>query len=303
MIDVEPVPKHFTTGVVEMFDGTTDGKEAYLDTSTGATNLKPKKIHHIRIEDIRVQVPAPQLLRDGYETQIYPTSLTEEEFMTYRTPEGKQMIKDRYWPELHALIAQKTKAARVIPWHFSLRNQTLGYHPDEIFFMKTGISQPASTLHIDNDHTTALSHLQREVGEAETQRLLLKHKRWAIINVWRPVGRPVQRWPLLVVDHSHIPDWNFADHVARVYRNNDPKYYKAHDNFLKPHADYVFRYVSQLRPEEVIMFRDYDSRTDRVRGTPHGGFQDDQTPEDAPARRSIEVRLFAFFDDGQEEEE
>ncbi|KAJ5216414.1 uncharacterized protein N7498_002821 [Penicillium cinerascens] len=287
----------FTTGVVEMFDGTTDGREAYLDTSTGATNLNHKKIHHIRIHDIRTQKPAPQLLREGYETMIHPTSLTEAEFMTYRTPEGKQMIKDRYWPELQALIQQKTGAAKVVPWHFSLRNQTLGYHPDEIFFMKTGISQPASTLHIDNDHSTALGHLQRELGEEEAKSLICSYKRWAIINVWRPVGAPVRRWPLLVVDHSNVPNWNYADNVARVYRNNDPKYYKAHDNFLKPHPDYIFRYVSELRPDEVIMFKDYDSRTDRVRGTPHGGFQDDKTADDAPARRSIEVRLFVFFDD------
>ncbi|KAJ5476820.1 hypothetical protein N7475_002549 [Penicillium sp. IBT 31633x] len=288
---------NFTTGVVEMFDGTTDGRDAYLDTSTGATNLNPKKVHQVKVYDIRAQNPAPQLLADGYEAIQYPTSLTEEEFMTYRTPEGKQMIKDRYWPELEALILEKTGASKAIPWHFSLRNQTLGYHPDQIFFMKTGISQPASTVHIDNDHSTALSHMERELGEEEAKRLIASHKRWAIINVWRPVGTPVQRWPLLVVDHSKIPDWNYEDNVARVYRNNDPKYYKAHDNFLKPHPDYTFRYVSKLRPDEVIVFKDYDSRTDKIRGTPHGGFQDDNTAENAPARRSIEVRLFVFFDD------
>jgi hypothetical protein len=287
----------FTTGVVEMFDGTTDGGEAYLDTASGETNLKPKKIHHVTVYDIRTQEPAPQINEDGYEVLAYPTALTEEEFMTYRTPEGKQMIKDRYWPELQKLILEKTGATEAIPWHFSLRNQTPGYHPDQIFFMKTGISQPASTVHIDNDHTTAIDHMNRELGEEKAKELVAAHKRWAIINVWRPVGIPVQSWPLLVVDRRNVPNWNYPENTARVYRTNDPKYYKAHDNFLKFHPDYIYRYADRLSPEEVIMFKDYDSRTDRVRGTPHGGFQDDNSAADAPPRRSIEVRLFVFFDD------
>ncbi|KAF2088725.1 hypothetical protein K490DRAFT_38227 [Saccharata proteae CBS 121410] len=217
--------------------------------------------------------------------------------MAYKSDEGKQFIKDNYWPEISHMIEQKTGAAKVVPWHFSVRNQTPGYHPDEIFFMKTGISQPASTVHVDNDHVTAIGHMKRELGEAEAERMVATYKRWAVINVWRPVGIPVQSWPLLVVDTSGVPNWNFDDNVARVYRQNDNVYYKPHDNFLKFHPDYVYRYASQLKPEEVIMFRDYDSRTDRMRGTPHGGFQDDNSAPDAPPRRSIECRLFAFFDD------
>lgn len=291
------VTTSFTTGRIEMFNGTTDGKEAYLDPSTNETNLVPKKVHHVTIQDIREQYPRPQLVNEGYEVTEFPSSLTEEQFLNNTTPEGKQFIRDRYWPEMKQLIQEKTGAPVVIPWHFSVRKQTLGYHPDEIFFMKTGISQPASTIHIDNSHQTAIDHLSREVGAEEAQHLVASHKRWAIVNVWRPVGYAVQRWPLLIVDYSRVKDFSFENNVARVQRSNDPKYYKSHDNFIKHHPDYIYRYPSNLRPEEVIMFKDYDSRTDKVRGCPHGGFQDDNTAEDAPARRSIEVRLFVFFDE------
>ncbi|KAI1147292.1 hypothetical protein F4825DRAFT_437764 [Nemania diffusa] len=51
-----------------------------------------------------------------------------------------------------------------------------------------------------------------------------------------------------------------------------------------------------MAPDEAILFKDYDCRTDRFRGTPHGGFQDSSSATDAPARRSVEVRLFVFFD-------
>ncbi|KAI3325491.1 hypothetical protein HD806DRAFT_521074 [Xylariaceae sp. AK1471] len=222
--------------------------------------------------------------------------MTTDQFCNNTTPEGKQFIRDNYWPEVVGLVKGLVGAKEVIPWHFSVRKQTLGYHPDEIFFMKTGISQPASTVHIDNSHETAIDHMTRELGEEKAQEFIKAHKRWAIINVWRPVEFPATRWPLLVVDHSQV-DFQFDKNTGRVFRRNDGKYYKSHDNFIKEDDGYIFRYAKNLSPSEVIVFKDYDSRQDKIRGTPHGGFQDDNTPEDAPARKSIEVRVFAFFDD------
>lgn len=167
--------------------------------------------------------------------------------------------------------------------------------------MRTGVSQPASTVHIDNSHDSAMGHLKRELGDEKAQSMIDKHKRWAIINVWRPIEIPVQRWPLLLVDYSRVPGgMSLETHTERIYRVNNPEYYKSHDNFLKYDPNYEFLYASNLAPDEVIVFKDYDSRKDKLRGTPHGGFQDDATPEDAPARKSIEVRLFAFFDDDDE---
>lgn len=304
-----------TSGRIEMFNGTTDGKQAYLDPVTGATNLKPKKVLAIDVHDIRGQEPPPTLKATGYEIVKFPTQLSVDQLLNNTTAEGKVLIRERYWPEVAGLVKSYSGATQVVPWHFSVRKQvrevdqeriqmdanvqakTLGYHPDEIFFMRTGVSQPASTLHIDNNHETAMSHLQRELGDEEAQSTVDRYKRWAIINVWRPIEVPVQRWPLLLVNHSRVPGgMSFEEHTERIYRVNDPKYYKSHDNFLKPHPRYSFWYASNLTPDEVIVFKDYDSRKDRLRGTPHGGFQDDATPVDAPARKSIEVRLFAFYD-------
>ncbi|KAI0528517.1 hypothetical protein GGR58DRAFT_518998 [Xylaria digitata] len=237
----------FTIGHIEVWNGTKDGEEAYLDSSTNETNLNPKTVMNVQVHDIRTLSPEPKINENGFEFLAHPTSLR--------------------------------------------------YHPDEVF-MKTGVSQPAATMHIDNSHDTAIDHMTRELGEEKAQELIKSHKRWAIINVWRPVGTPVRRWPLVVVDHSKV-DFTFEKNTGRVYRRHDSKYYKSHDNFLKWEDSYILRYVSDMKPE-VIMFKDYESRRDKVRGTPHGSFQDDKTAEDAPARNSIEVRVFAFFDDEDE---
>lgn len=296
---VPATDEKYTTGRIELFNGTKDGERAYLDPSTGLTNLNPKQVYHVKIHDIRQQEPRPSLIDNGYQfIPNSPTFLTEDQFMRYTSPDGKQFIQDAYWPEVRRLVEANFPGAKnVTPWHFSVRRAMPGLHPDEVFFMRTGVSQPQATIHVDNDHSTADDHLRRVFGDEKAQELKAKYPRWAMVNTWRPVGNPVKSWPLLMVDHSPVTDWKYEDRVAQIHRSNDPVYYKKYDNFLKHHPDYIYRYVKDITPEEVIMFRDYDSRKGKYYGCPHGAFQDDNTPADAPPRRSIEVRCFVFFED------
>jgi len=54
-----------------------------------------------------------------------------------------------------------------------------------------------------------------------------------------------------------------------------------------------------MQRDEALVFKTYDSATDgRARFVPHTSFDDPTAPADAPPRRSIEVRAFAFFDGG-----
>jgi hypothetical protein len=51
-----------------------------------------------------------------------------------------------------------------------------------------------------------------------------------------------------------------------------------------------------MRPEEAIVFKCYDSMKDgRSRWSAHAAFDDPNSPPDAPARESIEIRTLAFF--------
>ncbi|KAK6841112.1 hypothetical protein PG987_001972 [Apiospora arundinis] len=287
-------------GQIEFFNGTNDGEAAYLDPVGGKHNFRDKKIMKVQMHDMRAQEPKPTLQEVGYEFLTAPTSMSEDEFMNDKTPKGKAHIQEKYWKEVGALVKERSGADQVIPWHFSVRKQALGQHPDDVFFKRTGVSQPASTVHIDNNHDSAMHHLTRVLGGEEAARQMVdQYEHWCIINTWRPVGAPVQRWPLFLVDHREVPGhFSYEKNVERIYRLNDPAYYKSHDNFLLHDPNYRFRYVSNLAPEEALLFRDFDSRSrpgETFYGTPHGAFQSDATPEDAPARRSIEVRSFAFF--------
>lgn len=60
-------------------------------------------------------------------------------------------------------------------------------------------------------------------------------------------------------------------------------------------------YKSGLTPEEVLLIKCFDSKTDgRARRVPHTAFVDSSAAADLPARESIEVRALVFHPDDRE---
>jgi hypothetical protein len=122
--------------------------------------------------------------------------------------------------------------------------------------------------------------------EAET---LLAH-RFAIIQVWRAINQPIQSNPLAVADAKSVEmedlivaERRYPHRVGQTYR-------------LKYNAKHRWFYFPQMRRDEALVFKVYDSERDgRARFTPHTSFVDPGSPPNAAARQSIEVRAFAFF--------
>src|SRR5207249_3812407 len=65
---------------------------------------------------------------------------------------------------------------------------------------------------------------------------------------------------------------------------------------LKYNSNHRWFYFPEMRRDEALVFKVYDSEKDgRARFTPHTSFEDPASPPNAPPRQSIEVRAFAFF--------
>jgi len=76
----------------------------------------------------------------------------------------------------------------------AVKNMADGLKDDET------VAAPGPTIfaHCDNSASGALSVLEANVPDGELERR--KSSRWAIINVWRPLVRPVTREPLAMLD-------------------------------------------------------------------------------------------------------
>jgi len=64
---------------------------------------------------------------------------------------------------------------------------------------------------------------------------------------------------------------------------------------LKYNSKHRWIYFPEMRRDEAIVFKVYDSDKNRARFTAHTSFNDPATPRGAPPRQSIEMRTFAFF--------
>ncbi len=186
-----------------------------------------------------------------------------------------------YYAEVEALIKQQSGATRVVLFDHTLRSG------DDAERQARLIREPVISAHNDYTEWSGPQRVRDLLpDEAET---LLK-KRFAIIQVWRAINQPIQSNPLAVADARSVA---FEDLLIaeRRYPNRVGQTYR-----LRYNAAHRWFYFPQMRRDEALVFKVYDSAKDgRSRFTPHTSFVDPATKPGAPARQSIEARALAFF--------
>lgn len=186
-----------------------------------------------------------------------------------------------YYPEVETLVQRVSGAARVVVFDHTLRSGDDAEREAKL------VREPVLSVH--NDYTERSAPWRvREVLPEEADVLLAR--RFAIIQVWRAIGQPIRSKPLAIADtHTVSPadpiaaERRYPHRVGEIYQM---RYKPAHRWF----------YFPEMRRDEALVFKVYDSATDgRARFTAHTAFDDPTTPANAPPRRSIEARTFAFI--------
>ncbi|KAJ4305419.1 hypothetical protein N0V90_000950 [Kalmusia sp. IMI 367209] len=276
-----------TLATAQFFSGTQDGKPAYLDYATGQTNLLPANKQKIRLNDIRNITPQPSIQINGFQKVDFTPAIQEHDFISadQASPSTQHAIRT-YYKECEDLVSTITGASEIIAFHHRYRQQ----NPHVVDKVKSYTTTPVPDFHIDNDITTASAHLERVLGTHEAS--LWTSRRWAIINVWRPLDTVFQM-PLALLDPASIPihPSSLAEPVCT--RSN----YKSHIRGLRWHPEYRFCYVSEMEASEALLFVDYDSsRRWRMGGVAHGAVQEVMRRGDVPLRRSVEVRCLVLYE-------
>ncbi|GGX77189.1 methyltransferase [Litchfieldella qijiaojingensis] len=187
-------------------------------------------------------------------------------------------VKRDYYPEVEALIKEATGAQRVVIFDHTRRTDA----PER------SIRGPASRVHNDYTERSGPQRIRDVLGEAEAE--AVKDIPVAQINLWRPIRGPVKRSPLALLNAASL---GAGDLLATdmIYPNRTGEIYH-----LAYNPNHRWYYFPDMRREEVLLIKGYDSRRDgRARFTPHTAFHDPNTPDAAPPRESIEIRALAFF--------
>jgi hypothetical protein len=257
---------------------TTDTGEKLVNETFGPSNIHRRSSgtlewRRVSIRDGRPLASRFSLDENGFVFVKHETAV--QDFF------DKQRLASAYYPEVAQLIKQVSGAARVFVFDHTLRSG------DEAEREAKLVREPVLWAHNDYTEWSAPQRV-RDLLPEEAGTLLAR--RFAIIQVWRAINRPIQSNPLAIADAASvafedllIAERRYPDRVGQTYRL---RYNSAHRWF----------YFPEMRREEALVFKVFDSEKDgRARFTAHTSFNDPSTPPDAPPRQSIEARALAFF--------
>jgi len=190
-------------------------------------------------------------------------------------------IKRAYYPEMEALVKAESGAKRVVVFDHTLRTA------DDALREARKIREVVRRAHNDYTEWSGPQRV-RDLLPDEADDLL--SRRFAIIQVWRPIRHPVETFPLAICDARSVA---FDDFVIseRIYPNRKGQTYAI--TYNPAHQWYWF---PRMRRDEALVFKVFDSLKDgRARWTAHTAFDDPTAPPNARPRESIEIRTLAFF--------
>ncbi len=249
---------------------TETGGPGSSDTRTSGGTLDP---HKVVIHDGRPHAGEFALDRHGFRFVEHDTKV--KDFF------DEAEVRSVYYPEMEALIKAESGAKRVVVFDHTLRTA------DDVLRAERKIREVVPRVHNDYTEWSAPQRL-RDIVPDEAEALL--ERRFAIIQVWRPIRFPVETFPLAIADaKSIVPDDLIIS--ERRYPNRVGQTYAI--TYNPAHLWYWF---PRMRREEAIVFKVFDSEKDgRARWTAHTAFDDPTAPPNARPRESIEIRTLAFF--------
>lgn len=195
----------------------------------------------------------------------------------------KDSVEEHYIPRVKSLLFEKLpEATQVVVFDQNIR---------------AGPGRYSLKAHIDQSPNGAYWRARRHLDLSTFVAIKRGKKRFAIINVWKPILGPVTDHPLAFADCRSIKQ---SDLVAkqRVYADFIGERYE-----LKAGSHQKYWYWSGMTEEDVLLLQVFDSTPVKGFGDgsqpfaqcAHGAFQLKEDGTEPCERRSIEVRCLVVF--------
>jgi hypothetical protein len=245
------------------------GGPGSLDVRTGGTP-DPRRV---AIRNARLAREPFALDREGFRFVRHDTKVRD--FF------AEDEVRSVYYPEMEALVRAEAGAARVVVFDHTLRTA------DQELRETRKIREVVRRVHNDYTEWSGPQRV-RDLLPQEADALL--SRRFAIVQVWRPIRHPVESFPLAICDARSIApqdlvvsERRYPDRIGQTYAIT---YNPAHRWYFLP----------RMRRDEALVFKVFDSMKDgRARWSAHTAFEDPTSPANARPRESIEIRTLAFF--------
>ncbi|WP_300608944.1 CmcJ/NvfI family oxidoreductase [Trebonia sp.] len=250
------------------------------DARPDFTNL-PLRGRPVRIEDIRGRADEFSLDREGFTVVDAPTRV--------RNFYDRAEVALAYVPEVGELLRAVTGCGAT-----AMLNSPVVRLSSRAAERPAGATMTGDFVHADYNVPAAEQMLRRTLPAQEAE-ARLRH-RYSIFNVWRAFSAPPQDVPLALCDtRSVAPQDKQQCSITLQISSGEVMTW---ENIAYLHsAEHRWFYCSDMRRDEAYVFRGFDSDPARAEQVPHSAFEDRTCPSSAAPRASIEIRMFAFYDE------
>ena len=249
----------------------------------------------IRVNDNRAPRDVPilnaRLLPPTFSLDVEGFTLAEQATTVSDFNDDGQ-LDNIYTREIEALIARAAGATSAVVFDHTRRSTNRAHRE------KFASRDPVPAPHSDYTDASAFQRMRDKFGDAEAAARLTR--RFSIVNAWRSMGGTLEQWPLTVCDARTIDDSRLTQTRREAPVRPDPSFEynrpseTRHAVFDPAHTWYWFPHMTA---EEVLLFKNYDTRTDgTARYALHSAFEDPDTPANPAPRETIETRAFVFYD-------
>jgi hypothetical protein len=256
------------------FSGTVEGRPRVDFPDFAASNMAMQP-HDLRIHDARPIAGALSLDREGFIVVPSPTRLDA----------GADMAGAAagYQAAVAAQLAELTGASLVLPQGKGLIKRT----------MQEGDGGPSRWVHMD--YTAAAARLWVEWIEQWEGRPLRHYPRFAVYQTWRCLTPPPCDNTLAFCDSSSIDpaDLIVFDAAVRAPYDEPGNVFESYWSRFSPGQRWY--YFPDLVPEEMIVFKGFDSDPERDAQPLHNSVDLPAGAAPRAPRVSVEARFFAFY--------
>ncbi len=234
----------------------------------------------VAIHDMRPIAADLSLDREGFALIDCPTA--QHDF--YNEDELRRVC----YPETERALLAATGASRAVIFDHTHRRR-MWEGEDRM----PGVPrQPVARIHGDYTETSGPQRVRDIMGD-EAEALL--RKRFAIVNLWRPIVGPLFDAPLALIHAGTVADADWVTHDL-IYRDRVGEIFA-----LTYNPDHRWFYAPAMQTHEALLLKCFDSARDgRARFMPHTSFEDPTAPADMRPRESIELRVLLFFEEPAE---
>ena len=271
------------------------------------------------VRNARLLDAPPTCATNGFELLCEPLVDESIDFTDHAV-----VVKDYY--HQCARLVERATGARAFAFDHNVRSAT-GKKDKQRIAGGQHVQGPAHLVHGDYTLRSAPERVQQlaqppsgndtllgflQAGESlialeDATRALAEGGRFAIINVWRSIGdEPVATHPIALCDSQTVLPEDLV-----VFEIHYPD--RVGENYFAKHSPrHEMYYYPSMTREEALLIKQWDSAGPLARSNGevgdmhdrnapcsfsfHSAFIDPGTPDDAPDRRSIEVRCLTIYD-------